>query len=160
MKRLLTLLLATLLTLSFSACSGNNKYIPASGNETFNNSEREEIKRESSHNSNEDKTSSIPSYTNENEEEPESIDNMRSDFKDAMDSYEAFYDEYCTFLKKYKADPTDLSLLSQYVTMMQKLADMDDLFNKWETSDLNDAEMKYFLEVQARVLKKLANAGQ
>lgn len=85
---------------------------------------------------------------------------LRKEFKDAMDSYEAFYDEYCTFLKKYKANPTDLSLLSQYVTMMQKLADMDALFNKWETSDLNDAEIKYFLEVQARVLKKLANAGQ
>lgn len=92
--------------------------------------------------------------------ESSSSNGLRKEFKDAMDSYEAFYDEYCTFLKKYKANPTDLSLLSQYVTMMQKLTDMDDLFNKWETSDLNDAEMKYFLEVQTRVLKKLANAGQ
>lgn len=88
------------------------------------------------------------------------IDGMRKEFKDAMDSYEDFYDEYCDFMKKYKDNPYDFSLLMQYTNMLSKLADMDKKFEAWKSEDLNDAELKYYLEVQSRVAKKLIDVSQ
>lgn len=38
---------------------------------------------------------------------------------------------------------------------MSKYADMVETFDKWESEDLNDAELAYYIDVQARVNKKL-----
>ena len=43
---------------------------------------------------------------------------------------------------------------------MSKYADFADKFDKWESEDLNDAEMAYYIEVQTRVNKKLAEVAQ
>ena len=83
------------------------------------------------------------------------VDGMRKDFKDAMDSYEAFMDEYVAFMKKYSDNPSDVGLLADYTKYMSKYADMVDKFDKWESEDLNDAELAYYIDVQARVSKKL-----
>lgn len=81
---------------------------------------------------------------------------MRSDFKKAMDDYEKFMDEYIAFMKKYnKSNGSDLSLLSDYSDYMTKYTEFLDSFSKWESKDLNEAEAKYYLEVQTRVNKKL-----
>ena len=77
------------------------------------------------------------------------------DFKAAMDSYEKFMDEYVAFMKKYKENPSDLSLLTNYATYMSKYADFVRDFEKWEDTDLNDAETAYYIDVQTRVAKKL-----
>ena len=55
----------------------------------------------------------------------------------------------CTFL------PSDVSLLADYTKYMSKYADMVEKFDKWESEDLNDAELAYYIDVQARVSKKL-----
>lgn len=83
------------------------------------------------------------------------VDGMHKDFKDAMDSYEAFMDEYVAFMKKYSDNPSDVSLLADYTKYMSKYADMVEKFDKWESEDLNDAELAYYIDVQARVSKKL-----
>ena len=83
------------------------------------------------------------------------VDGMRKDFKDAMDSYEAFMDEYVAFMKKYSDNPSDVGLLADYTKYMSKYADMVEKFDKWESEDLNDAELAYYIDVQARVSKKL-----
>ncbi len=49
---------------------------------------------------------------------------MRPEFISSMNELESFYDEYCDFMKKYQANPTDLGLLNEYVTMTSK-------FTKW-----------------------------
>ena len=77
------------------------------------------------------------------------------DFKAAMDSYEKFFDEYVAIMKKYKANPTDLSILSDYATYMGQYTDMMQKFEKWENEDLNTAEAAYYVDVQARIAKKL-----
>ncbi len=38
---------------------------------------------------------------------------------------------------------------------MSKYADMCDKFDKWESQDLNTTEQAYYIDVQARVSKKL-----
>lgn len=42
-----------------------------------------------------------------------------------------------------------------YTKYMSKYADMVEKFDKWESEDLNDAELAYYIDVQARVSKKL-----
>ena len=77
------------------------------------------------------------------------------DFKAAMDSYEEFVDEYVAFMKKYKANPTDTSLLSSYSDYMSKYSKLASDFAKWGNKELSSAEAAYYAEVQARVSKKL-----
>lgn len=82
---------------------------------------------------------------------------VRSEFKEAMDAYEAFYDEYCDILQKYYNNPTDLTLLAEYSNLMTKAVEMDETFAKWESEDLNSEELKYYLEVNNRVMQKLVD---
>ena len=86
---------------------------------------------------------------------------MRPDFKEAMDSYESFMDEYVTFMKKYaKSNGSDISLLSDYASYISKYADVVNKFDKWESDDMNSAETAYYIDVQARVSKKLLDVAQ
>ncbi len=101
-----------------------------------------------------------PKSTPEPTKEPEkssSAAGLGKEFKQAMDSYEKFMDEYVAIVKKYKANPTDTSILADYTKYMSKYAEMVKDFEKWESNGLNDAEAAYYLEVQSRVLKKLAD---
>ena len=77
------------------------------------------------------------------------------EFKAAMDSYEKFFDEYVAIIKKYKANSTDMSILTDYANYMGQYADMMQKFEKWENEDLNTAEAAYYVDVQARITKKL-----
>lgn len=84
------------------------------------------------------------------------VDGMHPDFKKAMDEYEEFMDEYCKFMKKYaKSDGSDLEILDDYAKYMSKYADMVESFDAWESEELNTKETKYYIDVQARVNKKL-----
>ena len=95
------------------------------------------------------------------EEAPvETADSIRPDFKAAMDSYEAFYNEYCDFMKKYMENPTDLTLLGEYADMMSKSTEMSQSFEAWNEADMNDAELSYYLEVSNRVAQKLLEVAQ
>lgn len=89
----------------------------------------------------------------------ELIDGMRPEFKEAMDAYEAFYKEYCELLKKYTANPTDFSILGQYANMLTKADEVDKAFQKWDESDLNAEELKYYLDVNNRVLKMMVDVA-
>lgn len=92
--------------------------------------------------------------TQEESERPD--DEISEEFKAAMDSYEAFFDEYVEFMKRYKENPSDLELLTEASDMMVREADMIEEFDAWEEKDLTDAEMAYYLEVHSRIYKKLA----
>lgn len=58
--------------------------------------------------------------SSEDSSSQELADGMRPEFKEAMDSYEAFYAEYCEILKKYKDNPTDMAILADYSAFMTK----------------------------------------
>ena len=85
----------------------------------------------------------------------EKTESLGSDFKAAMDSYEEFMNKYVEFMKKFNKNPNDLSLLSDYATFMSDYLDYVDAFEEWEDEDLNSAELAYYIDVQARVSKKL-----
>ena len=91
----------------------------------------------------------------ENAKEDETNNSIGAEFKAAMDSYEAFFDEYVAIMKKYKENPIDMSILADYANYMGQYADMMQKFEKWENEDLNAAELAYYIDVQARITKKL-----
>ena len=97
----------------------------------------------------------IPELSAEPTTEPSAATGLRPEFKEAMDSYEAFYTEYCDLLKKYMSNPSDLSILSKYMSLMGKLSDMDEKFEAWESEDLNSEELKYYMDVNNSVMKML-----
>lgn len=84
-----------------------------------------------------------------------SSDEIRPETKEALDSYEEFMNEYAEFMQKYNKNSSDATLLKDYASYMTKYADFTDKFNKMK-DDLNDAELNYYLKVQARVLDKLS----
>ena len=91
----------------------------------------------------------------EQEENPNDTGELDSEFKAAMDSYENFIDEYVAFMMKYRANPTDLTLIADYTDYTIKYAEFIANFEKWEDEELNEVEAAYFIDVQAKVNKKL-----
>ena len=87
------------------------------------------------------------------------VDGMRPEFKEAMDAYEAFYNEYCDFMVEYKKNPTNLALLTKYGELMTKAVEVDDAFAAWDENDLNNEELKYYLDVNNRVMQKLIDVA-
>ena len=64
-------------------------------------------------------------------------------------------DKYVAYMKKHKDTPCDAGLLADHASYMIEYADMVEKFDKWESEDLNDAELAYYIDVKARVRKKL-----
>lgn len=87
-------------------------------------------------------------------------DNLDKDFKAAMDAYESFVDEYVDIFKKYKANPTDMSILADYTDYMTRYADVCKTFEAWGDEELSTDELAYYVDVQARVSKKLVELAE
>ena len=83
------------------------------------------------------------------------------EFKETMDSYEEFMNKYCDFMVKYTgADAADqASMLADYTDLMQQEADWAKRISAVDESTLSDADDAYYIEVQARVSKRLIDAG-
>jgi len=100
--------------------------------------------------------------TNEENTTSNLVNGMRPEFKEAMDSYESFMNEYCEFMKKYiNSNGSDYTLIADYSTYMSKYSQFISEFEKWDTDEeMNNAETSYYIEVQARVSKKLLEVSQ
>ncbi len=77
------------------------------------------------------------------------------DFKKMMDSYEAFFDEYVEFMKKYENSDDVLSMMDDYSDYLTKYTDyMDKLYNV-DAENMSEADANYYVEVSTRILDKL-----
>ena len=77
-----------------------------------------------------------------------------------MDSYEAFFDEYAEFMQKFSQSSSSTELLMDYSNYMMKYADAMDKLQKMNSENLTIEEQKYYIEVMARIEKKLLEASQ
>ena len=77
------------------------------------------------------------------------------DLKAFLDSYEKFVDEYVDFMKKYMANPTDLSLLGEYTDMMTELTDFETKLDKYDSNNMSTEDAAYYLEVTTRCTQKM-----
>lgn len=166
MKRLFALILAILLVVSLAACSvqekdevgSNTPDTTVSNNDLPNNDDPETQAPIETQTDAASKEETEPKATEQPTEAKS--DKIDSDFKKAMDAYEAFMDDYVDFMKKYKKNPSDFSLLADYADFMSKYAKFVEDFEKWENEDMNAAETAYYIDVQARVTKKLLEVAQ
>ncbi len=95
--------------------------------------------------------------TAEKETEKSESDNglIDPDFKAVMDSYEKFFDEYVNIMKKFKENPTDVAILADYNEYMGRYAEMMEKLEELESENMNAAEIAYYIDVVARIEKKL-----
>ncbi|MBQ9327940.1 MAG: hypothetical protein IJ225_05335 [Solobacterium sp.] len=93
------------------------------------------------------------------EERPTST-GIRPEVKDAIDSYEAFIDEYIEFMEVYESTDNPASLLMEYASYMKKLSDMEQEMDALDDTDLTDEESLYYAEVVLRCDQKLLQAMQ
>lgn len=88
--------------------------------------------------------------------EKKSSDGVDPDFKKLMDGYEEFFDEYVDILKKYKENPSDLSILAEYTEIMEEYTDTMEELDDIDQDDLSEADLAYYLEVYSRIMKKIS----
>ena len=91
--------------------------------------------------------------------EPESSDDdaalLDPEFKKTMDDYEAWFDHYCEVIKKCEENPSDLELLMEMTDLLTEETAMLEEMENMDQSDMNAAELAYYIEVTARIEKKL-----
>ena len=80
---------------------------------------------------------------------------ISSEFKKTMDDYEAWFDHYCEVMKKYKKDSSNMELLSEMTDLLSEETTMLEQMENMDQSEMNNAELAYYLEVTARIEKKL-----
>lgn len=86
-------------------------------------------------------------------------DKLSPEFKEAMDSYEAFFDEYYAFMKKFKNAKNPSDLLSDYNDYVARYSEMMEKMTALK-EELSSDELAYYLEVSARITKKLSEENQ
>ncbi|MGN0462205.1 MAG: DUF6591 domain-containing protein [Ruminococcus sp.] len=87
---------------------------------------------------------------------------VNADFKKTLDSYEAFIDEYVAFMKKYNNSADVTSMMTDYANYVSKHAEVINELDKLEKEkdSLSAADCAYFVKVNARITKKLAEVAQ
>lgn len=86
---------------------------------------------------------------------PSSSATVTPSFKATMDSYETLIDKYVAFLKKYDDEGHPASMLADYTDMMQQYADTMEKLGAIDEDTLSDADLAYYIEVNARIQQKL-----
>ena len=81
------------------------------------------------------------------------------EFKESMDSYEAFFNEYCEFMKAMSDDPTNFNYLLEYTDMLTQYADTMEKLDAIDEKELSPADDAYYIEVMARIEIKLLEAA-
>ena len=102
-------------------------------------------------------TCELISGSAESQESAESSDSglLSPEFKKTMDDYEAWFDHYCEVMKKYQEDSSNLELLSEMTGLLSEETTMLEEMENMDQSEMNAAELAYYLEVTARIEKKL-----
>lgn len=101
--------------------------------------------------------------TSKNEEtkdnyEVDLVENLVTpEFKELMDNYEAFIDEYIAFMENY--DENNLELMYDYLNYLEKFSSTMNKLSEIDENELSEADTLYYLEVTARIYAKLEAAN-
>lgn len=84
-------------------------------------------------------------------------EDIRPEFKEAMDNYEAFFDEYVEFMNEYSSADADdmLAMMEDYTEYMKQYVETLEAFEKLESSDMSADEAIYYAEVSTRIYAKM-----
>jgi len=96
----------------------------------------------------------------EKPEAPVAEPGVTPSFKETMDSYEAFFDEYIAVMKAVADDSSDFSVLMRYYDMLSRYADISEKLEAIDDESLSSADHDYYVEVMLRIDKKLLEAAE
>ena len=100
----------------------------------------------------------VPSIAVEAPEQKIRTDGISPEFKNFVDSYEAFYNEYVEFLTNY--DSGDFSMIAKYASLVAKAEELDKKAEAYQDDDdLTTEELNYLLNAQARIQQKLLSVS-
>lgn len=103
-----------------------------------------------------------PEATEEPEREPaaekkeKKSSGVDPDFKETMDEYEAFMNDYVDFMKKYENSDDTASMMVDYGKMMAQYAEFTEKIDNIDEDELSDADYAYYMKVTGRVTEKMA----
>ena len=86
-------------------------------------------------------------------------DGIRPEFKEAIDSYVAFFQEYYDFMVAYAENPTDLELIGKLADMMEKSTTMSQEFEQLDQSEMSTEELAYYLDALNQIQQLLLDAS-
>lgn len=87
------------------------------------------------------------------------VDGIRPSIKEAIDSYEKFFDDYCAFMEKYSNDPGSSALIADYAKFMSQYSETMDKLDQLGDEDLSAQELQYYTDAMSRINTKLANTA-
>lgn len=90
------------------------------------------------------------------EEEPEET----VEWRQFLQEYEAWVDDYISIVKKYKENPTDMTILTDYMEMLSDLTQWSQKADKIQGSILDTSEALEYSKEMLRIAGKLAEVGQ
>ena len=90
------------------------------------------------------------------EEEPE----VTVEWRQFLQEYEAWVDDYISIVKKYKENPTDMTILTDYMEMFSHLTQWSQKADKIQGSILDTSEALEYSKEMLRIAGKLAEVGQ
>lgn len=141
---------------------GNELIIEYQGFSIISIELNQEIKVTDNNTGNEQASTAEMTETAANEETKSisSVDSkgIRQEIKEAIDSYEAFVDEYCTFMESY--NESDLTQTLKYLELVSKEVEMSQQFEKIEEEELSDDELSYYAQVSLRCSQKLLQVSE
>ena len=144
MKKVLVVIVALILVLAFFGCGKDDTTSAEQDTETVETTETVDEEAE-------------PSEEAASGDESSDADSglISPEFKKTMDDYEAWFDHYCEVMKKYEENPSDLELMSEMTELLSEETEMLEQMENMDESEMNNAELAYYLEVTARIEKKL-----
>ena len=87
------------------------------------------------------------------EETAASDADIRPEIKEAIDSYEEFFNKYADFMESY--DASDISALSDYLSFLQEYTEYMQKLDDLDNADLTDAESIYLTQATLRIDQRL-----
>lgn len=144
MKRMLAVLLVVVMTVAMVGCSRTKENV---GDEKMVQAPYDPSTPESITESTEENTT---------EEAADNRSDISPEFKEMMDSYEQFFDEYIAFVENYNSEETGVLALVNYADMLAEYAQMIESMEEMDESDMTETELGYYLEVTGRIYQKLA----
>jgi len=98
-------------------------------------------------------TSPDENQTDESTDEPVVSD---VDWKEFLRLYEEWIDSYIEFMEKYNANPTDMTLLNDYLKLMQEMSEWAEMAEQIEVDLANDPiALREYTDTLTRILIKL-----
>lgn len=156
-RQIISLFAISVFAISITGCSAEDLKIEETSTEV---STSDVTTNEENTFSETNEESSIISQNNEAETESTDFHQLVSpQFKETMDSYEAFFNDYVEFMKKYSSSSNPLDMLNDYNNYLSKYADMISKMNSIDQTTLSTADALYYAEVTARISQNLLSVS-